>query len=316
MREGKIGYDELQRIIDTYGYKNRGMIMGPSIGVDCSVFDLGKKLLVATSDPVTFVSSGYYCINVNVNDVVSMGAKPLFFMATIILPPESRENELEKIMQEIQSGCRKFRVNFAGGHTETNSIVNRPLISGFMTGTCRKDELRGSFNAKDGDMVLITKGIGIEGTAIIAEKRERLIEKRFGKKFLKTCLSHRRELSVYKEAMMARKSANGMHDATEGGIINALYEMCVASGMSMDIDRFPVGTETRRLCDLFGIEPLGLISSGTLVITTKDTELAGRLEERGIRAYEIGRVVKDGKNEVRHDGRTMKTFVRDEIARI
>jgi hydrogenase maturation factor len=316
MREGKIGYDELQRIIDAYGYKNRGMIMGPSIGVDCSVFDLGKKLLVATSDPVTFVSSGYYCINVNVNDVVSMGAKPFFFMATIILPPESRENELEKIMQEIQSGCRKFRVNFAGGHTETSSIVNRPLISGFMVGTCRKDELRGSFNAKDGDMVLITKGIGIEGTAIIAEKRERLIEKRFGKKFLKTCLSHRSELSVYKEAVMARKSANGMHDATEGGIINALYEMCVASGVSMDIDRFPVSTETRRLCDLFGIEPLGLISSGTLVITTKDVELAGRLEEKGIRAYEVGRVVKDGKNEVRHGGRTMKTFVRDEIARI
>jgi len=107
-----------------------------------------------------------------------------------------------------------------------------------------------------------------------------------------------------------------MHDATEGGIVNALYEVCIASDVSMDIDRFPVGTETRRLCDLFGIEPLGLISSGTLVITTKDTELAGRLEEREIRAYEIGRVVKDGKNEVRHDGRTMKTFVRDEIARI
>lgn len=316
MKEGKIGYGELGRLIERYSWGRRDMVIGPGIGVDCSVFDMGRRYLVATCDPVTFVSSGYYCINVNVNDVVSMGARPLFFMATVILPPDCTEGELETIMEEIHRGCREFRVSFGGGHTEVNPIVSRPLISGFMTGLCRKDELRGSFNAEDGDRILMTKGAGIEGTAIIAEKRGEEIERVFGRTFLRRALAYRRKLSVYREAMAARKSANGMHDATEGGLLNALYEMCVASGVSMDLGDIPVGEETGELCRHFGLDPLGLISSGTLIITTRDAGLREDLERRGIPVYDIGQVVRDGKREVRRGGSALRPFDRDEIIRL
>jgi hydrogenase maturation factor len=245
-----------------------------------------------------------------------MGAKPLFFMATIILPPECKERELESIMDEIRRSCKKFRMSFGGGHTEVNPIVNKPLISGFMAGTCRKDELRGSFNAKDGDRILITKGTGIEGTAIIAEKKGEEIERAFGKAFLKRSLSYKKQLSVYREAMIARKSANGMHDATEGGVLNALYEMCMASDVSMEINEFPVIEETEKLCRHFGLDPLGLISSGTLIITTKDERLKEHIEHMGIRVYDLGHVVKDGKREIRHKGRALKPFERDEIIKM
>jgi len=322
MKEGKIPYDVLGKLIDQYSYSKKSMVIGPGIGVDCSVFDIGKKFLVATCDPVTFVSSGYYCLNVNLNDILSMGARPLFFMATIILPPDNEE--LESIMEEIYRGCKRYRISFGGGHTEINPIVNRPMISGFMVGICGKDELKGSFNAKDGDRVLITKGIGIEGTAIIAEKKRKEIELTFGKAFLKRALFYKKQLSVYKEAMIARKSANGMHDATEGGVLNALYEMCVASNVSMDIDDFPLSTETKELCNHFSLNPLGLISSGTLIITTKDESLKERIEKKGIRVYDIGVVRKDrdeegkgkGKREVRYRGKVLKPFDRDEIIKI
>ena len=313
MQEGKISYELLGNILREYSFKKKEMIVGPGIGVDCSVFDLGKKLLVATSDPVTFVSSGQYCINVNVNDIVSMGAKPLFFMATIIIPPESGENDLKAIMRDICDGCKKFGVSFAGGHTEISTITRDPLISGFMVGTCRKGEIRGSFNAKGGDRVFITKGIGIEGTVIMAEKKGREIGEYFGKEFLKRCLGYRKKLSVYKEAMLARKSANAMHDATEGGILNALHEMCVASGVSIDINNLPVSGETEKLCNLFGIDPLGLISSGTLIITTKDEDLRKKLEKNGIKSYDVGKVINDRRMEVRLGGRVLRPFERDEI---
>lgn len=313
-REGKIPYDMLDKLIDQYSYGRKDMLIGPSTGVDCSVFDMGKKFLVATCDPVTFVSSGYYCINVNLNDILSMGAKPLFFMVTIILPPGNEE--LESIMEEIYRGCKRYRISFGGGHTEISSIVNRPMISGFMVGICGKDELRGSFNAKNGDRVLITKGMGIEGTAIIAEKKREEIELTFGKAFLKRALSYKKQLSVYREAMIARKSANGMHDATEGGVLNALHEMCVASNVSMDIDDFPLSTETKELCNHFALNPMGLISSGTLIITTKDESLKERIEKKGIKVHDIGLVRKDGKREVRYRGKVLKPFERDEIIRI
>jgi hydrogenase maturation factor len=316
MQEGKVGYEELKKIIDMYGYKRKEMIIGPSIGVDCSVFDLGKKLLVATSDPVTFVSSGYYCININVNDIVSMGADPLSFMATIILPPDCERGELDRIMEEIYRGCREFDVSFGGGHTEVSSIVNRPLISGFMTGLCDRDMLRGSFNAMDGDRVLITKGVGIEGISIIAEKKRDEIESAFGKEFLDRALSLREMLSVYREALIARDRANGMHDATEGGLLNALYEICVASDVSIDVEYFPVSKETEELCKYFNINPLGLISSGTLIITTKDLALKEEIEKEGINVYDIGVVVKDGRKEIRRKGKALMPFERDEIVKI
>jgi len=316
MEEGKIRYEDMKEIIERYSYARKEMIIGPKIGVDCSVFDIGEKFLVTTCDPVTFVSSGYYCINVNVNDIVSMGADPLSFMATIILPPDCEKGELDRIMGEIYEGCRDFDISFGGGHTEVSSIVNRPLISGFMTGLCDRDKLRGSFNAMDGDRVLITKGTGIEGISIIAERRRDEIEKAFGKELLDRALSLRGMLSVYREALIARDRANGMHDATEGGLLNALYEICIASDVSIDVEYFPVSRETEELCRYFNIDPLGLISSGTLIITTKDLALREEIEKEGIRVYDIGVVVKDGRNEIRHKGKALMPFERDEIVKI
>ena len=316
MEEGKIDYELLEKMISRYSFRDKSVVIGPNIGIDCTVLDAGKEYIVATTDPVTFVSSAEYCINVNVNDVVSMGAEPWFFMATIILPPKSREKELDTIMKEISNGCKRFKINFGGGHTEVNPIVKEPLISGFMVGRCKKSELRGSFNAKDGDVVLLTKGISIEGTTIIAEKRKEEIEREWGKEFLERCQSFKKQLSVLKEAQLAKKSANGMHDVTEGGVINTLYEICVASEVSIEVESIPVLQETEKLCKRFGLDPLGLISSGSLIITTKDPALLEMLEKSGIKTYNIGKVLKDDKNEVRMDGKVVKFFDRDEIIKM
>ncbi|MDY6821393.1 MAG: AIR synthase-related protein [Deferribacterota bacterium] len=316
MEEGKLSYNILEKIIKTYSVQDASMVKGPGIGIDCSVFDNGRNYLVVTSDPVTYIASGKYCVNVNVNDIASMGAEPWFFLSSIVLPKGYSQKQLEVIMAEIKSECEKYNINFGGGHTEINSVVNNPVIAGFMVGYCDKDDLRGSFNAKDGDIVIITKGVSIEGTSIIAEIKKNEVLEKFGSKFLKSVVELKNKLSVLEEARIARKYANAMHDITEGGLVNGLYEIAIASNVSIDLESLPIIDVSKILCDEYNIDPLGLITAGTLVITTSNKSLKDLLDENGVDAFEIGRVVSDAKKEVRYKGKVLEMFERDEIVKL
>ena len=316
MEEGKLPYNILENIIKKFSFSDGTMVKGPGIGVDCSVFDNGNNFIIVTSDPVTYVASGKYCVNVNVNDIAAMGGEAWFFLCTIILPVDFAQNTFEYIMDEIKGECENFKINFAGGHTEINKIVNSPVICGFMVGKCKKDELRGAFNAKDGDILIITKGVSVEGTSIIAESKAREIAEQYGAKFYKKCTLYKDRLSVLEEARLARPLSNAMHDITEGGLINGLYEIAVASDVSIEVDYFPVIPECKILCDALHINPLGLISAGTLAITTKNKNLKDILINNGIEAFEIGRIIKDGKNEVRYKGSVQEIFKNDEIVKL
>lgn len=313
--EGKLPYSVLESVIKKFSFSDNTLIKGPGIGLDCAVFDNGNDFIVVTSDPVTYVASGGYCVNVNVNDIAAMGGDPWFFLCTIILPIGFEQNSFEDIMEEIKKECEKFKINFGGGHTEINKIVNNPVICGFMVGKCKKEELRGAFNAKDGDILIVTKGVSVEGTSIIAELKSKEIIEQYGLEFYKKCISYKSKLSVLDEARIARTMSNAMHDITEGGLINGLYEIAEASDVSIDIDYFPIIPECKILCDSLGIDPLGLITAGTLAITTAKKDLKDVLKNNGIEVFEIGKIIKDGKKEVRYKGVVQEIFDKDEIVK-
>jgi hydrogenase maturation factor len=316
MEEGKLPYSKLVEIIKKFTFSDKSMLKGPGLGIDCAVFENCHNYIVVTSDPVTYMPSGKYCVNVNVNDIAAMGGDPWFFLCTIILPLNCSEDTFEHIMDEIREECEKFKINFGGGHTEVNRVVNSPVICGFMVGNCKKDELRGAFNAKDGDIVIITKGVSVEGTSIIAELKAKEIIEQYGLEFYKNCVAYKNKLSVLDEARIARPLSNAMHDITEGGIINGLYEISVASNVSIEIDYFPIIQECKIICEAFNINPLGLISAGTLAITTSHNHLKDILINSGIEAFEIGRIVNDGKKEVRYKGKVQEIFEKDEIVKL
>jgi len=240
----------------------------------------------------------------------------LVFLCTIILPVNFEESKFEHIMDEIRIECDKFNINFAGGHTEINKIVTSPIISGFMVGRCKKEELRGAFNAKDGDILIITKGVSVEGTSIIAELKSKDVIEKYGLDFYDKCISYKNRLSVLNEARIARKMAHAMHDLTEGGLVNGLYEIAVASEVSIDVNVLPIIPECKILCELFGLNPLGLITAGSLAITTDKKELTDLLKSKGFDVFEIGRIIKDGKKDVRYNGKVLKTYDKDEIVKI
>ena len=83
-----------------------------------------------------------------------------------------------------------------------------------------------------------------------------------------------------------------MHDVTEGGVATALEELGTAGGcrIRVHLDRIPVCPQTARACGLLGIDPLGLIGSGCLLIACAE-EQAGSLERAVRRAgIDIARV--------------------------
>ncbi|MCD5401023.1 AIR synthase family protein, partial [candidate division NPL-UPA2 bacterium] len=268
---GKLPLELLEKFIEKYGGKDERVVVGPQIGEDATVIDFGEKYLVAKTDPITFVAEdlGYYVIQINANDIATMGARPKWFLATLLLPENKTTEELvEDTFSQVSRACRELDISLCGGHTEITYGLDRPLIVGQMLGEVEKDKLIRSSGARVGDDILLTKGIAIEGTSVIAREKGEELEEKFGKEFLQRIRNYLHEpgISVVKEALLAVESGevHAIHDPTEGGLATGLYELSKASKIGMIIyeDKIPVLPECRRLCERFGLNPLGLMASG------------------------------------------------------
>lgn len=325
---GKLDLKLLERLITLNPIKDPRVIVGPRIGEDAAVIDFGKKYLVAKTDPVTFTTYriGWYAVNVNANDIAAMGATPKWFLATLLLP-EKRTNKklVTQIFNDIIKSTQALNITLCGGHTEISSKIDRPIVVGHMLGEVEKDKLVVNTNARPGDDILLTKGIAIEGTAIIAREKASALRKEFGEKFVKRTQAfiNNPGLSVVKDALLANKAAriNAMHDPTEGGLATGIFELTRASGTGaiIEMERIQIYKETAQICKLFNIDPLGLIASGALLIALnpKDTrKVITALTKNCITCTKIGKLTKksDGLRLLKK-GKFIKmpTFKADEI---
>ena len=173
MKAGKLPQDLLAALLGRLPDDPR-VLLGPGVGRDAAAIDLGHgRVLVAKADPVTFATDqiGRYAVHVNANDVACLGAKPTWFMATVFLPEDASERLAEEIFEQILSTCQELGIVPIGGHTEITIGLDRPIISGAMLGETTKDQLIKPDAARSGDHVLLTAGIAIEGTAILARER-------------------------------------------------------------------------------------------------------------------------------------------------
>jgi len=298
LKPGKLPVEILKNCIQLSGAPDPRVVIGPRFGEDCAVIDLGDRYLVTKTDPVTFTSKeiGWYAVNINANDVAVMGAKPLWFQASLLFPVGTGEDTVREVFTQIDAACKDLGIAVTGGHTEVTAAVNQPVVVGDMHGLVEKDRLVTSSGARPEDVVVMTKAAGIEGTGILAEeKREELIGKVSETLLTEACSLHQ-SISVVREALLAAEyGATAMHDPTEGGVAMGLYEMAEASGYQLEInvDKIPILSSTAALCRHFGLNPLGLISSGTLLLTmaAKNWQnLAKAFQAQGVTATPIGRV--------------------------
>jgi len=327
---GKLPQGLLGRLLREYTEADNRVLVGPSAGEDAAVIDFGDTCLVAKTDPVTFVSKdcAWYAVNVNANDIAAMGAVPRWFLATALLPEgKTTERYVEKLFDSISSACSELGISLCGGHTEITAGLNRTIIVGHMLGEVSKEKIVLSSGAKEGDDILLTKGVAIEGTSIIAGEREKELKGKYSQGALKRMKEFVKVpgISVLKEAYLANTlpGIHAMHDPTEGGLSMGLYELAGASkvGLEIEEDRINILPECFELCNEFGLNPLGLIASGSLIIVTEQSvtdKLRKLLREHQIDVSVIGRVAgKSGVRLIRGGKReTFPFFEQDEMTKV
>ena len=326
LRPGKLPPDLLREIISSLPAADPRVRLGPGVGRDAAVIELADRCLVIKTDPVTFATGeiGHYVVHVNANDVACMGAQPLYFMLTSLLPSGCDEALPRSIVAQVLAACGALGITFLGGHTEMTTGIDRPLLTGVMLGEAACDELVRPDRARAGDVILLTKGVPIEGAALIArEKGAELLSRAVDPALVQRAANLLREpgISVVREARIAASTgAVVLHDPTEGGLATAIWELCEATGLGAQIQRtqIPLVPEGQALCDAFGLDPLGVIASGALLIGIAPDSapaLQERIEAAGIRCRPIGRFVSPEQG-VRLDNGPLPRFDSDEITRI
>ncbi|MFX0105355.1 MAG: AIR synthase family protein, partial [Candidatus Hodarchaeota archaeon] len=302
---GKLKHNYLNQLLSDIDIKDSRVIMGSKIGEDAAVIEIpGNNYLVAKTDPITFATDeiGYYAVIVNVNDLVCTGAKPKWFQSTILLPQKiTTSTIIESIFNGINDTCKSMGITVIGGHTEITPGLDRPIVIGSLIGEVEKNKLVLTSGAEPGNALILTKGIFIEGTSIIGrEKEKELKNKGFDSTFTEKCKDYLYHpgISVYKEASLANThfEIKSMHDPTEGGLGCGIAEMAIASNTGVIIEREKINVlpEPLELSKIFNLNPMGTISSGSLLIAIENEdsyELIDLLKKNKITVEKIGEIV-------------------------
>jgi len=339
MRKGKLDNETLERLILGRGGAQRPeVIVGPGVGEDCAVIAFGHYECVLSTDPITASASriGTLAVHVACNDVASNGVEPLAVMLTVLLPTTVTEEEISEIARQADEAAKSLHVQIVGGHTEITDVVSQPLVSATAIGRAPKGFSAGGRAGVDGDsgfdgrvykggaeealagpapgdLIVVTKQLALEGTAIAAEQREKDLRSFLTEDELCRAKAMLDQISVVKEGVIAgRIGVRAMHDVTEGGILGAVWEVCTRENVGAEIlaSALPFDPVTLALCAVLDLNPMRLISSGSMLMFVawkKWDILFNMLSDVGIAASVIGHVeapeygvvltMKDGKRE-------------------
>lgn len=305
MKAGKLETDILKKcVIDNIKVKRPEVMVHSGIGEDCSVIGFGEDCCVLSSDPITGAGSniGYLAVHVSCNDIASSGVEPLGILVTIMAPLSSSEEDIYNLMKDINKAASEINIEILGGHTEITSAVNKIIVSTTAVGRGKLNGYITSSGANAGDYIVVTKFAGLEGTSIIASDYEEYLKDRIDQKTIDSAKKFIDMISVVKEGVIGGAlGVSSMHDATEGGVLGAVWEVAEISGTGFEIykESIPLKNETVSICSIMDINPLKLISSGMMVITTGDKEiLLSELNSKGINAACIGKIIEDSNRRV------------------
>ncbi|MXY21330.1 MAG: hydrogenase expression/formation protein [Dehalococcoidia bacterium] len=330
MNAGKLPLDLLGSLLSEIETADPRVVLGPRPGEDAALIDFGDRYLVAKTDPITFATDliGWYMVNVNANDLAVMGATPKWLLATLLLPDGTLESRVSEVFGQLRDACSEIAVTLIGGHTEVTYGLDRPIAVGAMLGEVDNDKAILSSGVRPGDSLILTKGIAVEGTSILArEAADELATKGADADSIERAAGFLFDpgISVLRDAQVAVEAGevHAMHDPTEGGLSGGLYELATASSVGFDIEAssIPILTECGHFCEALGLDPLGLIASGSLLAavapSSADAILAA-LSGEGIDSRVIG-VANDSPGEITlHSGDSLTEFPRfqrDELAR-
>jgi hydrogenase expression/formation protein HypE len=301
LAEGKLPTDILERLL-RHTSRSPLLAVGALAGEDAAVAP-GAETIVITADPVTFTEEriGAYVVAVNANDIVAMGGKPVYLTTTILMAPGATEDTLEKIFSDIADACGRAGLLWVGGHTEVTPAVNRTVVCGQAVGFLSRKPLATS-GARPGDCLCMSKWVGLEGTTTIARERPEASRQVLGEERFNVVLDwlDTPGISIVEEGrVLEALPLSSGHDPTEGGVAMGIQEICRRSGTGAVVfhESLPIREETRLLCGRYGMDPLGLLSSGVFLFTAARPvadQACGLLVDRGIPAVIIVEILEMG----------------------
>ncbi|MHB8192387.1 MAG: AIR synthase family protein [Bellilinea sp.] len=328
---GKLPHELLERILRSAPTEGPRVLLGPGVGLDSAVLDFGENCLVVKTEPITFASDniGWYAVQIAVNDIATSGALPSWAMFTLLLPEGSTtEASLLTITDQLSNACRSSGITIIGGHTEISHSLDRPIIVTTLLAEIAKDRLITPDQTRPGDALIVTKGVPIEATALLAREFPGFLQKHLTMEELKAAQNYLFDpgISVLKDAQTAIQAGKvtAMHDPTEGGVATALWELAQASQKTLLVnpDLIPISALSAKICRAFGLNPLGTIASGSLLLCVdplSNAAVLSALQFAGVDAAEIG-TVEAGEPEVLvlHGDQIdrLPRFDRDEIGRV
>jgi hydrogenase expression/formation protein HypE len=323
----KLSNEVLRRVVfSNLGVEDKDVIVGPGIGEDAAIVRIGDKYLVMHTDPITgaIEDIGWFAINIVANDIAVRGIKPRWFLLTLLLPGDVDEVGIARIMSDVNRALLELGGSLVGGHTEYAPGIDRVIAVTTAVGVGERYVT--TSGARVGDVILVTKYVAMEGTAILANDFSDLLEGRgVPKEVIERARGFTRYISVVKEALAIADLVHAMHDATEGGLLQGLLEVAEASGVRLrvSIDDVPILPETRTIFDALGLDPLRSLSSGMLIAAVPRSLLPiaqERLDKVGIKYSVIGEVVKgEPAVELVRNGKVVgevSGFIEDQVMRL
>lgn len=309
MKTGKISEAALKRsVLCQIGKRRDEVVLGAAAGGDCAVLEFsGEEAVAFAVNPLTGAGEDIALplIHRAANNLACSGAEPVGVLADVLLPEGYEEAELKKLMKRLEETALSLHMEIMGGHTEVLSAVNAPVLSVTGVGKVKKERRIAPGGGSPGQDVVLSKWIGIEGTALLARKREKELLSRFSRAFVGQAQEFYRHMSVLPEAAAAAEAgASALHDVSEGGIFNALWELAEASGVGLDIDlkKIPIRQETIEICEVFDVNPYFLPSGGALLMLVDNGfDFVRMLKLKGIPAQAIGKAT-DGNGRIIRNG--------------
>lgn len=302
---GKINRKTFDEVI----YPNLGMrlpevIVPPTHGVDTGAIDLGEgKVLVVKTDPVFIVpqfgfrKAAWFAVHILASDVMTSGIPPRYALLDLNLPPDMSEEQFREMWLGLHDAMKEIGVMVVGGHTGRYEGVNYPMLGGFtMMGIGKKETLGHPLKVRPGDLVIVTKGPAVEATGLLVNLYPSFFKERLSPEVFQEALDMYWKMSCWKDGLIASKvGIHMMHDATEGGLWNALVEVSEVSGRRINLreEKLFINRAVREVTKLVGIDPFSSISEGTMVIITDKPEVKEELVAQGIEAEIVG-VVEGG----------------------
>ncbi len=296
MKVGKVSESVLKRsVLKQIKSKNTQVKNGAGVGADCAIFacenTLAATCMQAAAVPVP--ADIRYSILKAAGGAACSGAVPKMVQMSLLLPEGAEESLLKQYMAEADSAAAELGMEIAGGHTEVTKAVTSPCVTVQVTGTI-PDKYIEPGGAKPGQDIVVSKWIGLEGSARLAEKYADRLSARYPYHMIAEAAAFKRYLSIIPEAATAIKSnVSAMHDISGGGIFAALWELAESAGVGLTVDlkKIPIRQETIEVCEFFGISPYEMLSGGALLMTSDDGEgLVQALEAIYIPATVIGKI--------------------------